>query len=115
MDKDTDYFDIEAAPEGDDLEPTPEEVAAMQDATEQDSEAKEEVPAVEAEAVAEVAAELAPAPAPAPVVPLSTHAKSAAAGAPYPTEDPGDDTTIWSPRPGMIGSNAQGFRKIRKI
>ncbi len=67
----------------------------------------------EAEAVAEIAAELAPEPTPdPPMAPLADHATSAAAGGKYPTEDPGDDTTIWSPSPGVIGSNKQGFRKV---
>ena len=88
MSKDKDkYFDIEGV-EGDDLEAE-----------------------AEAEAVAEVAEVLTPEPAP-PMVPLADHATSAAAGGQYPTEDPGDDTTIWSPSPGIIGSNKQGFRKI---
>lgn len=88
----------------------------------------------EAEAVEEVAAELAPepepeAPAPEPApsasqsiggiptppedIPLDIHAKSAAAGTQYPTEDPGDQHTVWSPSPGVIGSHAQGFRKVK--
>lgn len=97
MDKDKDeYFDI-AGVEGDDL------------ADEQD-------------AVAEVAKTLSPEPEPEPepekqpeppIISIADHAKSAAAGSLYPTEDPGDDTTVWSPRPGVIGRNNQGFRKIR--
>lgn len=106
FERDPDYFDIEGV-EGDDLEA--------------DSVAEGEAAVVEAEAVAEVATELAaepepdppgPAPAPEPMIPLDMHVKSAAAGGQYPTEDPGDDTTIWSPSPGVIGSNQQGFRKI---
>ena len=99
MDKDKDeYFDIEGV-EGDEVPtPTLEEVEATLEA--------------EQEAVAEVAKELSPEPSP-PMTALSDHATSAAAGGKYPTEDPGDDTTVWSPRPGVIGRNNQGFRKIR--
>ena len=71
----------------------------------------DEVPEAEVEAVAEAAEVLTPAPTP-PVVPLAMHAESAALGGQYPTEDPGDDTTIWSPSPGIIGCNKQGFRKV---
>ena len=71
----------------------------------------DEAPEAEAEAVAEVAEVLTPEPDP-PTSLLADHAKSVAAGGQYPTEDPGDDTTIWSPSPGVIGSNKQGFRKI---
>ena len=112
MDTEKDYFDIEGV-EGDDAPA--------------DSVAEGEAAVVEAEAIAEVAAELTPepepepevvqktrpVPEPEPAVPLEMHAKSAAAGGQYPTEDPGDDTTIWSPRPGVIGSTKQGFRKIK--
>lgn len=110
FEREPDYFDVPGV-EGDDLE--------------QDSVAEGEAADVEAEAVAEVAAELAsePEPTPSPVpppsnappepmIPLDMHVKSAAAGGQYPTEDPGDGTTIWSPSPGVIGSNQQGFRKI---
>jgi len=93
-----DYFDIDdPVVEGDDLEPTPEEV----------------------EAVAEATAELSPEPPkpsrsiggiPEPIIPLELHAKS---GTQYPTEDPGDDTTIWSPSPGVVGCHKQGFRKVK--
>jgi len=71
----------------------------------------DEAPEAEVEAVAEVSGALSPKPTP-PVVPLAMHAESAALGGQYPTEDPGDDTTIWSPSPGVIGSNKQGFRKV---
>ena len=46
------------------------------------------------------------------MAPLIDHATLAAAGGRYPTEDPGDDMTIWSPSPGVIGCNKQGFRKV---
>ena len=96
----------------------------------------------EAEAVAEVAAELAPEPEPEPEptpepepvvqpgasqsiggiptppedIPLAVTAERAGSkegGVQYPTEDPGDQDTVWSPRPGLIGSHRRGFRKIR--
>ena len=76
----------------------------------------EDVELEEVEAVAEPEPEPEPvpveAPAPDPMIPLDTHVKSARAGGQYPTEDPGDLTTIWSPNPGVIGSHQQGFRKI---
>ena len=52
---------------------------------------------------------------PAIVADLDLHATSAAAGAPYPTEEPEDPSVIWSPNPGVIGCKNQGYRKIRKI
>ena len=86
-----DYFDIEGVEGDDELTPAPENAVTPEPEPEP---------------------EPAPAPEPTPQ-PLELHAKSAAAGGQYPTEDPGDDTTIWSPTPGVIGSNKQGFRKIK--
>jgi len=94
MNKDKDeYFDIEGV-EGDEVP----DIAPVIEAE------------AEVEAVAEVAEVLTPEP---PSSLLSDHAESAALGGKYPAEDPGDDTTIWSPRPGVIGSRRQGFRKIK--
>ncbi len=32
---------------------------------------------------------------------------------PYPTEEPDDPATLWSPRPGIFGSKNRGYKKIR--
>ena len=32
---------------------------------------------------------------------------------PYPTDEPEDPNTLWSPRPGIFGSKKRGYKKIR--
>lgn len=40
-------------------------------------------------------------------------APKTAALTPYPTEEPGDPTVMWSPRPGIVGCKRRGYQKIK--